>query len=71
MKTFIQSLLICIFCALLIAFASILSSCHALVVADKLYYQGTIGKKQASLVEFNDTSMMSIIKSNSKVSNDD
>lgn len=34
---------------------AMLSSCHALVIADKLVYQGTLGKKQAN-VEFVDSS---------------
>lgn len=34
---------------------AMLSSCHALVIADKLVYQGTLGKKRAN-IEFTDSS---------------
>lgn len=36
----------------------LLTSCHALVVADKLYYQGSIGKKQPR-VELSDSIFVS------------
>ena len=35
---------------------AMLSSCHALVIADKLVYQGTLGKKQAA-IEYSDSTV--------------
>lgn len=38
-----------LYLAVTIVVASIFVSCHALVVADKLYYQGTVGKSVPAL----------------------
>lgn len=45
---------LCSVYVVLLYLMAMLSSCHALVIADKLVYQGTLGKKQ-SAIEYTDS----------------
>ena len=56
LRCVLQVVGLCSVYVVLLYLMAMLSSCHALVIADKLVYQGTLGKKQAA-IEYSDSTV--------------